>query len=222
MARKTLEQAKPELEKTIRAIEGLKSLGIEPTEALLRDYEALKKIVDGNSSQQVVNMLQDKIAPAINAEKNAEFANALAAIIGNGVKVTLKAVKGEDGKVTVSFEAASSGGGQKAGTSTNGGTKASSAFNNYTVIVKGENADYAEKTGNFTTASGAVGFILNGGKNPFNLPAEYGKGNSMVRVLEGLEKNEKFAENFEVSKTYVPVVKKAETTETAPAEAPQA
>lgn len=207
MAKKTIEQAKIELAKIEKAVSSLKSMDVEVPENMLKEYEALLKIVNGNASANLASTLNEKISPAIN--KSQEYAAHLAKLVGNGVKVTVKAVTAEDGTVTISFDAASSGGGQKAGTSTNGGTKASTAHNNYKVTVTGAEG-YPQTEATFSTASAAVGFIINNGKNPFNLPAGYGKGNSMVRVLDGLEKHEAFAANFTVERSYVASAPKAE------------
>jgi hypothetical protein len=221
MAKISIDQAKIELAKVEKAIKGLNEMGIEVPQQLQDSLAQFTKIINSNASGNVANTLNEKLAAAINSEKNQPLVELLASQIGTSVKIAIKVNVAEDGKKTISFEAASSGGGAKGGVSTGGGTKAATAYNNYEVTVKGDLPDYKEKQGTFASASGAVAFILNGGKNPLGLGAEYGKGNSMVRVLDGISKNEAFAANFEVKASKVEKVKeepKAEATE-APAQA---
>lgn len=204
MAKISIDQAKIELAKVEKAIKGLNEMGIEVPQQLQDSLAQFTKIINSNASGNVANTLNEKIGASLNKADKQPLIDLLASQIGTSVKITIKVVAEEGtGRNTLVFEAASSGGGAKGGVSTGGGTKAATAYNNYEVTVKGDLPDYKEKHGTFASASGAVAFILNGGKNPLGLGAEYGKGNSMVRVLDGISKNEAFAANFEVKASKV-------------------
>jgi hypothetical protein len=215
MAKLTIEEAKPKLEKIAKTIEALKGMGLEVDSVLTDEFERLTKIITGNASANVANTFNEKIAAQING--NADFVEFLAGQIGTRARLTVTVVTDEAGKKSIKFEAGSSGasGGQKSGTHS-GGTKASTPYNNWkvTVLDTPATAGYATKEGTFNTAAKAVEFILNGGKNPMNLGADWQSGNSMVRALvgqdgkSGLLKNEEFTKNFTLEASYVEPVKK--------------
>lgn len=208
MAKLTIEEAKLKLAPIEKAIEGLKSMGLEIPASLQQEADRLLKIVSGNSSVNVAATFNEKLATQINAHP--EFVELIASQVGTRARLTVVVNTDAEGKKTISFEGGgSTGGGGKSGTSTGGGTKASTPYNHYVVSVIGDLPEYAEKTGTFETAAKTIAFILNGGKNPLSLGAEWQKGNSMVRALEALQKNEAFAKNFSVDKSYVQVEKKA-------------
>lgn len=210
MAKLTIDEANVKMQPVEKAIEGLKSMNLEIPPSLQQEFDRLVKIVTGSANVNVANTFNEKLAPQIN--KHPEFRDLLASQIGTRCKLVVIVTTAEDGTKTISFEASSSGGGQKNGTSSTGGTKSATPYNHYAVNVidTPETAGYPEKSGEFETAAKCVEFILNKGNNPFSLGAEFGKGNSMVRVLEGISKNEKFAANFTLDRTYVTPVKKAE------------
>lgn len=222
MAKLTIEEAKVKLAPIEKAIEGLKSMSLEVPASLTVEYDRLVKIISGNANVNVANVFNEKIAVGINSKE--KFAEMLAGMIGSSCKLKVVVKTDEAGKKSISFEASSgTGGGGKSGATTGGGTKTATQYNRYAVTVLEtnlNNADYAVKSETFETAAKTVEFILNGGKNPLNHGAEYGKGNSMVRVLDGISKHEAFAASFTLDRSYVQVEKKAPVEPTAPAAEP--
>ena len=206
MAKLTIEEAKVKLARLQPAVESLQNSGIPVPDSLLKEYQNLEKIIAGSSSDNLVKVLNEKIADKINS--NEEFKNFICSLVGTRARVALVVNTDEKGVKTIKFEVGNAaGGGQKAGTSVGGGTKSATAYNNYKVTVIGNLPDYPTKEATFTKASETVKFILNGGKNPLNLGAEFGAGNSMVRVLEGLANgkntNEAFNANFKLEMSRV-------------------
>lgn len=212
MAKLTIDEAKLKLQPVEDAIKALQGMNLAVPASLQQEYDRLVKIVTGKTSDVVASIVRDKFLSKVN--ENAEFVEFMANAIGTRAKITFVVKTAEDGKKSIDCEAGSgTGGGQKAGTSTAGGTKAATPYNKYVVGVTAENpnaGEYAEKTGTFETAAKAVEFILNKGKNALNLGAEYGKGNSMVRVLDGFTKNENFGKWFTLDRSYVSPDPKAE------------
>lgn len=209
-----IEQLKKDLATAKQAIDSLTSAGIAIPVVLQQQYDKISKQLSGNNSQQTADLFNDKLAALWTNPKNAEFVTAITKLAGeSGVRIKLIVTEG-----LVKFEAAGSGaaGGSKPGAGA-GGTRAESEFNQWVVNVLDTNpvADkYAEKTGTFGSAANAVAFILNGGTNPLSKGAEYGKGNSMVRVLKGLQNEEAFKTSFtvtpsKVEKTATPAEPKA-------------
>lgn len=185
MAKLTNEQASAKLKEIKATIEQFAALNLPVPAFITEEFERLTKSLEGNQSSKVYDFFNKQIAANING--NAEFLQAvLEQIEGDAVTLRLAKVTAEDGTVTVQF--AKKPVGQKPGTSTNDGTKAATPFAGYkiTVVSEAEGCEYKEPVGEFESAKKAVEFILNGGKNPFDLPSEYGAGNSMVRVLVGL------------------------------------
>jgi hypothetical protein len=231
MAKLTNEQAGAKLKEIKATIEQFSALNLPVPAFITEEYERLTKSLEGNQSSKVYDFFNKHIAANING--NAEFLQAvLEQIEGDAVTLRLAKHTAEDGTVTVQF--AKKPVGQKAGTSTNDGTKAATPFSGYKVTVVSEIAgcEYKEKEGSFESAKKAVEFILNGGKNPFNLAADYGAGNSMVRVLVGLNgkggisgredfkqyfKLELITETAKAAQPTAPVTEATEDVPTAPA-----
>lgn len=205
MAKLTIDEAKLKLQPVEDAIKALQGMNLAVPASLQQEYDRLVKIVTGKTSDVVASIVRDKFLSKVN--ENAEFVEFMANAIGTRAKITFVVKTAEDGKKSIDCEAGSgTGGGQKAGTSTAGGTKASTAYNNYEVTVIESNpnfADYAEKSFKTEVAAKAVEFILNKGKNAMNLGAEWQKGNSMVRALDGLTKNEAFNKYYILVRSYV-------------------
>ncbi len=225
MAKLNAEQAQLQLTTLEQTVNFLIQSNQPVPEFILAQLEAFKKIVQGSSSQQLANALNELVANRLNAggEETKAVRESLLAI-GEKVRVTLTAVKGEDGEVTLKFEAASGGGGATGVSSGNaGGTREASKYNHYKVTVASEVKDkdgkvYEYPSNEFTAGDNGgkqtLKFILNGGNNPMNFPTTYGEGNSANRVLEQLQKNEIFAANFTLE---MGKVEKAPATEAAPA-----
>lgn len=213
MAKLTIDEAKAKLAEIEKAVTFLKQAGIAIPASTQAEFDRYTKAITGNTSQQLANTFNEKLGSQINAHP--EFVELLAGQIGTKARLTVLVKVAEDGTKSIVFEGGSAGGGQKAGTSTNGGTKSATAYNCYEVNVIGDLPAYKEKSGKFETAAGAVAFILNNGNNPLNLGAEYGKGNSMVRVLVGttgiggMSASEAFKANFTLKCSYVAVEPKA-------------
>ena len=204
----SLESVKLELTQCKQAIESLTSMNV-PIPASLQDtYDKLLKKLQGNNSQQTADLFNTTFASKINDAKNHELKAAILKLAGES-GVRLKITKTAEGNVT--FEAAGSiGGGAKTGNV--GVTRSSSEFNNYEVTMDGK--PIADSP--FESASAALKAIINGGQNPMNLPAGYGTGNSAVRVLESLKKNEVFNAHYVVTGSKV---EKTKPEVTAPAKA---
>jgi len=225
MAKVTLSiaEAKTELELKNKVVETLTAAGVEVPAEIRERIERLLKIINGNASANVCSVLNDGISKQLvfgDDEDTNAYLNKLLSAMGNGVKVEIKPLKNEQGETTgITFEAPNSTRAASSGGTSGGGTKTPTAYNNYKVTVIADLPEYAEKVKTFNTAAGAVGFILNNGKNPLNKGAEFGKGDSAVRVLEKkLETMEEFSKYFTVEKSYVKVEKKTESpveTETA-------
>jgi len=211
-----VEIAKAEMGKVKQAIESLTAAGIAIPVSLTETYEKLKKSLEGNASQQTADLFNATFAPKINDAKNHELQAAILKLAGEAgvrIKIVAKPVLDAEGKPTgqstVHFDVAgSTGGGGAAKTGNVGVTRSASTSDthDYQVLVNG-----SPLAGNpFDSASKALDAIVNGGKNPMNLPAGYGKGNSAVRVLESLKKNPIFAAQYvvtlvEKTKTEAPV-----------------
>lgn len=211
MAKLTIEEAKAKLAPIALNIEKMKEMGIEVHQLMIDEFNRLTKIITGNSSNNLAEFVNGKILVQVNA--NQAFVQALADIIGTKQSLQLVVVTAEDGSKSIKAEPRGSGsaGGQKSGTAS-GGTKASTPYNHYTVKLKQPLADYKAESGEFTTAKKAVEFILNNGKNPMNLGADWQAGNSMVRALNSLASVEGFTSNFEVVCEYRAKAEVAEPT----------
>lgn len=214
----TFEQAKLELEKVEGAIKSLQTAGVEIPPVLNEQYEKLKKVLEGNVSAQVAEKLNSTILKALNEnEKHTELKAGLAKLIGTKARLNVVVEvtgEGEAAVTTIKFEA---GGSVSTGTSGGGGgTRSESAYNHYKLTLNedveglGNKGDVKE----FDSAAGVVKCILNEGKNPMNLGANFGKGNAMTRVLESLQKNEVFKKNYTVEGSKV---EKAKAEPAAPA-----
>ncbi len=221
MAKLTIEEAKVKLVDVAKAIEFFKASGMEVLPLVQAEFDRLTKIITGKSSNNTAAWFNDNIATQLNG--NPDIVTAIETACGVKSRLTVTIVTDEAGKKSVVFEGGSAGssGGQKAGT-TSGGTKAATPYNHFVVSVLPANpnaADYKEQTGTFGTASKAVEFILNGGKNPMNLGADWQAGNSMVRATDSLLKIENFSTWFTLDRSSV--VKEKPTAEpTAPATEP--
>lgn len=218
MAKLTVDQAQLQLVSLEATIKFLQSSNQPVPEFILEQLESLKKIVQGSASQQLANALNELVANRLNAGgENTKGVRESLFAIGEKVRITLTAVKGEDGEVILKFESATGGGGATGQPSGNaGGTREASKYNHYSVVVADEVKDKDGKVYEYPSKSFTAGesggkqtlsFILNKGNNPMNFPAEYGAGNSANRVLEQLKKNEIFAANFTLEMTKVETAK---------------
>lgn len=220
MAKLSIEESKLKLEPIEKAIQFFKDSGIPVLPLVQAEYDRLVKIITGKSSSNTAKWFNDNIATQLNG--NQDVVSAIESNCGVKSRMTVTVVTNEDGSKKVVFEGANVGssGGQKAGT-TSGGSKSSTPYNHFVVSVLPANPnanDYKEATGTFGTASKAVEFILNGGKNPMNLGAEWQSGNSMVRATDSLLKIEHFTEWFTLDRSSVvkekPAAEPNQTTET--------
>ncbi len=225
MAKLTIEEAKVKLVDVAKAIEFFKASGMEVLPLVQAEFDRLTKIITGKSSNNTAAWFNDNIATQLNG--NPEIVSAIETACGVKSRLTVTIVTDEAGKKSVVFEGGSAGssGGQKAGT-TSGGMKASTPFNHWSITVNDtpETAGYKEKAFECGTASKMLEFILNGGKNPMNLGADWQAGNSAKRALvgednvSGLLKNEVFTKHFtlvgsNVAKTAEPAVTEATSDE---------
>lgn len=223
MAKVSFDQAKQELSLLEESIKLFKEAGAPVLKMVQDRYDYLMKIISGNASAQVADLFNESIASVINATGNEALLADITKAVGTKVKLTVQI---EDGKVK--FEAGGTSGGG-ASTGATGITRAASEFNHWTVTRKpvqikdkegNVTADLEGKSEDFDSASKAVKFILNEGVNPMNLPANFGAGNSMVRVLNTyLPKYEDFGKTFSVEGKNVEKAKPAKeepATETAP------
>jgi hypothetical protein len=214
MAKLTIDEAKLKLVPIAKTIEAMKAAGIEVNQILTDELNRLTKIIEGTASNKSADWFNNNIGVQLN--KSPQAIESLEAVGATG-RVRYSIVTAEGGTKTVVFAAGSAGssGGQKSGT-TSGGTKEATPFNKYVVTVKTDLPDYAVKSFESQTAAKALEFILNNGKNPMNLGADWQSGNSAKRALVGLDnvsgllKNEVFAANFTLACEYVAVAKKEE------------
>lgn len=226
MAKVTFEQAKIEIVTVEKAIESLNAAGVPVPQSLTEQLEVLKKVIEGNASSQVAERLNSTILVPLNTqEKHKPLLEEFIKLCGTKARLVLvvKDVTEGEGesavtKQVIAFEAAgSSSTGNTGGGAT--GPKSKSEFNAYEVkLLKDvEGLGAADTVKEFTTAADAVRFCLNGGKNPANVHAGFGEGNSMVRVIGMLEKNPVFAEHFKITGKKVEKAEPAATTEEQPA-----
>lgn len=209
-----VETNKLELAKVKSAIEALTAANVPIPASLSETYDKLKKAMEGNASQQTADLFNKTFGSKINDPKNAELQAAILKLAGeSGVRMKIvsksDALLNTDGTPALDAEgkptfgpayvffdvAGATGGAAKTGNV--GVTRSSSQSDThaYQVLVDG-----LDITGSpFESASKALDAIVNGGKNPMNLPAGYGKGNSAVRVLESLKKNPIFAAHYVVN-----------------------
>jgi hypothetical protein len=211
MAKQSFEEAKAELATYLETVEVFKAAGTALPKLHQDRIDQLNKIIQGNSSAVCADKFNELIGSVINDEANAEL------------KAELKAVVGKEAKLVVSFDEAGNvsfkATGSSSGGSTGGSgiTRSASEHNHYSVTLKNAIEGYASQSAQFESASGAVKFVLNGGKNPMGLPEKFGAGNSMVRVINSyLPKYPAYVANFEIVGSYVakaPATPETPTTE---------
>ena len=206
MAKISFEQAKGELAKLKASIEFLEAQKMDVPDVLREKFAQLEKLLTSNASAQVAEFFNNTIAAKLNSEDNKELREQLQKLVGGGAR--LRVTFNEKGEVT--FEAGGSAS-TGSGSGNSGGSRSESEFNHWKVTNLKTNA-----VTEYDSAASALKAILNGGTNPMNLPAAFGKGNSAVRVLTSiLPKQQAFAENFKVegSKVNAPAKAAATTSE---------
>ena len=216
----TVEQLQAKLNEVSETIAQFSKMGIAVPAFVQEQFDELTKKLEGNNSNKLVDFLNEKVAVKLNGSP--EFVKALLELVGERSRVAIAKKVAEDGTLSIVFERPSAG--QKPGTSNGNGTKSATQFSGYVVTVSEKVAKefgYKEATGSFTAANKALQFILNNGKNPLNLGAEYGTGNSAVRVLFGTKGDggicalDAFKSDFTIKTETAEAAKTAETPEAA-------
>jgi hypothetical protein len=209
-----LDEAKKQLAELQETASIMQGMGKPIPASIQALIDKLLKQLSGNSSQQLADKFNDAFHKLFTskAESNVKVREEFVKLIGegNGLKFVTKEVDVEGTMVKIPFAEGRSTGGSKPGTGAGTDRKAPTK-GKWTVSVTDTNpkqSDYAVKSAEYGSAIKVVEFILNNGKNPFDLSAATGKGSNMIVTLcgksgqvyeGGISARENFKDWFEVT-----------------------